>query len=170
MARDRKIILPNGSSSTRLSDLALREDGQSLVEMALSLLLTVGLSLFVFEFSLLAYTYAVMNNAAREGVRYAIVHGTNNTACSGPGGIGPNATTVTCGDSTGANVVSKVTTYAAASLHTLPSADVAVNYLDSSSAAPARVQVMVTYPYVPFINYPGTAPTMTLIAQGRIVN
>lgn len=150
--------------------LLLEETGQALIEVALSLILTVGFCFLVFEFSMMTYTFVVMNNAAREGVRYGIVHGTNNNSCSGPGGIGPANTTVTCGDSGGTNVKTQVTTYAAASLHTLPAADVIVTYPDASSAPPARVQVQITYPYVPFISYPGLAPTMTLTSVGRIVN
>lgn len=154
----------------RSRGLLVRDEGQALLEMAISLGLIMVIVFLVFEFSLMAYTFAVMNDAAREGVRYAIVHGTNNSSCSGPGGAGPNNTTVTCGDSSGANVVSRVTAYAAASLHALPAGDVAVSYPDGSSAPPSRVQVTVTYPYVPLISYPGIAPTMTLTSLGRIVN
>ena len=43
-----------------------------MVETAVSLILAFSLAFLLFEASMLAYTYSVMNNAAREGVRYAM--------------------------------------------------------------------------------------------------
>lgn len=158
----------------RCEQLAMQEHGQALIEMALSLTLVLGTVFLVLEFSLMAYTYSVMNDAAREGVRYAIVHGTGNSNCSGPGGLGPLNTAVTCGDTAGANVQNTVINYAASSLHTLPATAVTVGYPDGSSSpltSPMpRVTVTITYQYVPFIRFPGTAPTMTISSVGRIVN
>src|SRR5258708_38792819 len=87
----------------------LREDGQAMVETALSLILAFSLAFLLFEASMLAYTYSVMNNAAREGVRYAIAHGSDSSNCSGPS---PG-----CGDTAATHVIDVVQSYAATSFH-----------------------------------------------------
>jgi Flp pilus assembly protein TadG len=58
------------------------------------------MAFLIFEFCMAIYTYSVLGNAAREGVRYAIVHGTDNSSCSGPSSG--------CADSGGNNVTAVV--------------------------------------------------------------
>jgi hypothetical protein len=110
---------------------------------------------------MMMYSYVVIGEAAKEGVRYAIVHGTASGSCSGP--------STGCSDSAGANVKSVVKSYAANSLHDTSAIVVQANYLDSSSAAPARIQIKVAYPYIPYINLPWAAPQLVASAEGRIV-
>jgi len=118
----------------------------------------------VLELLLLLYTYDVLADAAKEGVRYAIVHGTNSAACSGPGGG-----SVTCADSSGANVQAAVTSYARYSLHDPAAMTVAVTYPDSSSAAPARVLVHVSYRYQPLFGLGWPSVTVNASGAGRVV-
>ena len=58
--------------------------GQALTEFALVLPLLLMLVFGVFEFGRFILDYESLNNAVREGVRYAIVHGSDATCPSGP--------------------------------------------------------------------------------------
>ena len=49
--------------------------GAAQVEFALSILMVVFLMFWVFEMVMVVYTYSVLSDAAKEGVRYAIVRG-----------------------------------------------------------------------------------------------
>ncbi len=40
------------------------------------------------EITALVYTYSVLADSAKEGVRYGVVHGTLSTTCNGPGAAG----------------------------------------------------------------------------------
>lgn len=137
-------------------------------------LLTIFIVLFVIwgliEISMAVYTWVVLGDAAREGVRYAIVHGVNNTGCSGP--VDPARTNPGCTspDTSGDNVVAVVRDYAKYSLHNTSTLPVVVTYPDSNNNPLSRVQVSVTYSYVPWIRLPGTTPTLKAYAEGRIVN
>src|ERR1043165_7889603 len=69
-----------------------RESGQALVEFAFVFMFWVIMVVAILEMVLFLHTYNVLADAAKEGVRYAIVHGTNNSIPCGP---------VTCADVTG---------------------------------------------------------------------
>src|SRR5881296_3356116 len=64
-----------------------REGGQALVEFALMVVFLMLLVVGFLELIVLGYTYNVLADSAKEGVRYAIVHGTDldSAHCSGPG-------------------------------------------------------------------------------------
>ncbi|MGC1783250.1 MAG: TadE family protein [Acidobacteriaceae bacterium] len=132
-----------------------------MVESALALLVVLPMVFWLFEMSMLTYTYSVLGDAARQGVRYAIVHGTDSSNCSGP--------STGCADSAGANVSSVVKTYAAYSFHNLSNMQVSVTYPDVSSSPPSRVNVTINYTYVPYIQLPGIVHSIQMSAQGRIV-
>jgi hypothetical protein len=137
------------------------EDGSLLVEAAVGLLAIVPIVFWLFEICMLTYTSSVLGDAARQGVRYAIVHGADNSNCSGPS---PG-----CGDSSGANVVAVVDNFAAYSFHNLSAMTVQVNYPDGSSMPPARVNVTIQYTYVPYVQLPGVAQKIQMSAQGRVI-
>lgn len=139
--------------------------GQALVEFALTILVVIFVVFWAIELIMMIYTYVVLAEAAKEGVRYAIVHGTLNANCSGPGSSG-----VTCLDASAANVTSAVTSYARLSLHDTSAMTITPTYPDSSSAAPARVRVVVSYPYRPFFSFGWAALTVRAAAEGRIMN
>lgn len=58
--------------------------GQALVEFALIAPLFILALMSVIEFGRAVYTIQILNNAAREGARYAIVHGASSGCPSGP--------------------------------------------------------------------------------------
>ena len=60
------------------------EEGQATIEMLVSFTTVFALVFWLFELCLFAYTCSVLNDAAQEGVRYAIMHGTDSSLCSGP--------------------------------------------------------------------------------------
>ena len=118
------------------------------------------------ELIMLIYTYNVLADAAKDGVRYAIVHGTGTgaTNCSGPGGGG-----VTCGDATGTNVRTLVANFAGLSLHDTSTMSINTTYPDGSSVAPSRVRVVISYVYQPFFGLGWPSVTVNAAAEGRIV-
>ena len=133
-----------------------------LLEFSLSIWTLFLLTFLIFEFCMTVYTYSVLSNAAREGVRYAIVHGSNSTSCSGPS---PG-----CGDPTGANVTAWVRSYASVSFHDLSGMTVAPSWPDGTAAPSSRVLVNITYPYIAYLALPGfNPPTMQVTAEGRVV-
>ncbi len=86
--------------------------GQAMVEFALVITFVFLLFVAILQLILLMHAYNTLADAAKEGVRYAIVHGTGAGAanCSGPGTstsvTGSNK--VTCTDAAGDNVVTAV--------------------------------------------------------------
>jgi Flp pilus assembly protein TadG len=130
--------------------------GATMVEFALSILLTVFVIFWTFEMVMMVYTYTVISDSAKEGVRYAIVHGANSGTPSTPK------------DTSAVDAVVK--DYAKYSLHDLSGTalSVATAYPDATNKAPHPVSVTVTYQYQPYINLPFTSPTITATAEGRI--
>jgi Flp pilus assembly protein TadG len=143
-----------------------RSKGQASVEFALTVIFVMLLIIASLEMIVLIYTYSVLADAAKEGVRYAVVHGTGvGTAnCSGPGGGG-----LSCTDSVGSNVVTAVTNYASLSFHSTATMTVTPTYQDLSSVAPSRVRVTVSYPYQPLFGLGWPTVTVNAAAEGRIV-
>jgi Flp pilus assembly protein TadG len=138
------------------------EHGAVAIETALSFMLVITLVFGIIEFSMMIYTYGVMAEAARHGVRYASIHGTDSSTCSGP--------STGCGDPTAANVVNEVNTFAAKLINTMSGAVVQVSYPDASgSTVSSRVTVVITYTYQPLFRFPGLNQTFQLSAQGRIL-
>lgn len=58
--------------------------GQALAEFALVIPVFLLLLYGIIEFGRYVYTVQILNNAAREGARYAIVHGSGSLNSSGP--------------------------------------------------------------------------------------
>ena len=102
---------------------------------------------WTFEIGWLMYTYCVLADAANEGVRYSIVH-------SG-------------GDAAG--TATTVKNFAATSLHDITGMSTTVTFPDGSAAPPNRVQVKVTYTYVPYLNNFISTPTFQTYAEGRML-
>jgi Flp pilus assembly protein TadG len=74
----------------RMRRLLWREDGQSVVETAISAMGVLGLFFGVMEMSLALYTYHYVSEAARQATRYAMVRG---SSCSGFASACPAAAT-----------------------------------------------------------------------------
>ena len=83
--------------------------GQGLVEFAMIAPLFFLLLLGIVEFGRAIYYVQILNNAAREGARYAIVHGNESTNPSGPP---PGYPIATNSDPFAANVKQVVRDYA----------------------------------------------------------
>jgi Flp pilus assembly protein TadG len=138
------------------------EEGQATLEMVVSLTVIFSLVFWLFELCMFTYTCSVLNDAAQEGVRYAIMHGTDSSACSGPD-------TVCTNQAPYSNVQAVVTAAASASLHNTSAMTVTVSYANSTAATGNPVAVRVAYTYVPYLNFPGLANALTFTSQGQIL-
>lgn len=147
---------------SRLAKIARRRHGQATLETLLSLLVAFSLVFWLFELCMFTYTCSVLNDAAQEGVRYAIVHGVDSTLCSGPDAACTN-------QSPYSNVQAVVTAAASASLHNLSAMTVTVTYTNGTAAPGNPVAVKVAYTYVPYLNLPGLANSLTFTSQGQIL-
>jgi hypothetical protein len=153
------------------------ERGQSQVEFACVIVLLTAAILAAMELVSLIHTYNVLADAAKEGVRYAAVHGTRNSVPSGPtcpcadidGPAAPPGTVPGYGSGYGV-----VQTYAQYSLHDMTGISVSVSYPDTgnppANQAPNRVQISVAYAYRPFFNLGWPTVTVNAAAEGRIMN
>lgn len=134
-----------------------------MVEFMLSLMVIMLFVLFCFEMLMIMWTYNLLADAAKEGVRYAIVNGSEAGSPSGPS----TGTSSDCSTNVSA-VQNVVNQFASLSFHDMSAMTVNVCYLDGNNAPPNRVQVTVSYAYKPYFNLPLT-PTIFAGAQGRIV-
>ena len=138
------------------------QNGQATLEIVVSLMVVFALIFGLFEVCMLTYTCSVLNNAAAEGVRYAIVHGASSSNCSGPDSSCPN-------HSPYSNVQAVVSSAASASLHDLTAMNVIVTYADSTAAVGSHVGVTIVYTYIPYLNFPGLRNTVSFSSQGQIL-
>lgn len=169
-----------------------RQRGQSMVEFMLVVTVIFLVFVSMIQLILLMYAYNTLADAAKEGVRYAIVHGTGigTAACSGPGSVTLHPA-VTCTDANGSNVVTDVQNFGGVSLQSISNTNngckaatagsVNVCYDPSSansnnsnlggacSQPGCLVRVTVTQTYSPLF---GLGPTLTLnaAAGGVIAN
>jgi len=157
-------MAPQGSLPARTwRSFGVRGDrGSATIETTISLTILFSLAFWLFEMSLFVYTYAVLDDAAHEGIRYAIAHGADSSDCSGP--------TTGCTDLTGANVTAVVSSVAKESLHNISAMTVIVSYPDATGSNPGSlVTIAISYHYVPFFKSVALNQTATVSAQGRIV-
>src|SRR5438132_5396223 len=109
-----------------------RQNGQAAVEFLFTVLFVMLFVLAFVELVLLIFSYNVLADSAKEGVRFAIVHGTKSLSCNGPGD--PLDVTIVC-DNTKAGVKTAVRTYANHSGQSVPNTDVTVTYADPAGGA-----------------------------------
>ena len=127
-----------------------RERGQSLVETSLMIIIILTVVFSIFEMCELMYTYTVLADAANEGVRYAVVR---------------SATVVDDAD-----VRAHVVKFAKLSMHNVNAMTVNVLLPDGTAAAPHRVQVKISYTYIPYIHsFMRNPPAMHAYAEGRMI-
>lgn len=168
------------SHGDSLADQRHRERGQTLIEFAFVLVFWVVMIIAILEMFLFLHTYNVLADAAKEGVRYAIVHGANN-----PQGLAPPCTAGTCPDLLGPaapagtvpgynSTYGVVKTFAQMSLHDVSGMTITATYPDGTAATsnktPNRVQIVVSYPYQPFFGLGWPTITVNAAAEGRIMN
>ena len=151
--------------------------GQAQVEFSLVIVLLIVTLVSILELILLMHTYNTVADAAKEGLRYAIVHGSGNSTPCKPGSTtdidgpaAPPGTVPGYGSTYGV-----VKTYAQYSLHNMAGMTVTVKYLDNVPLAnannpPNRVQVIVAYPLHPIFGLGWPTVTVNAAAEGRIMN
>jgi Flp pilus assembly protein TadG len=130
-----------------------REDrGNNLVEFALISFMFIMVLAGVVELGRMVLVYNTIANAAREGTRYAIVHGADQTSTpSGPGNP------CTC---TAVNTV--ITNFASAGLINTSAMTITVAYPNGNNNAGSPVTVKVLYTYDPFVGFFGSLLNVTL--------
>jgi hypothetical protein len=152
--------------------------GQAAVEFMFVVIFLMILTISMIELIMLIYAYSVVADAAKEGVRYAVVHGNTGGLPSGPtcpcndidGPPAPSGTPPGYGSGFGV-----VRTFAQYSLHDVTGThmNVTVTYPDTANAPankpPNRVRVQVTYPYAPFFGLGWPSVTLYSAAEGRIM-
>lgn len=144
------------------ADRKRRRAGQSLVEFSLMAFLTSVTMLFVLEIGRMLLVYTAIADAAREGVRYAIVHGSSRTAGSGQtNASGPS--------SNPAQVVTVIDNFAGTGPLTIGRLVINVTYPGSSNAPGKTVNVSVVYPYDPLVTYFPSTLRLGSVSQGVIL-
>jgi Flp pilus assembly protein TadG len=132
-----------------------------MVEFSVVALLTAITLLFVVEIGRTVLVYTTVANAARAGVRYAVVHGSSRAtgstvdSASGPG-------------SNPAQVVTVVKNFASAGLLTTSRLVVTVTYPGGSNAPGQYVTVSAVYPYDPLTTYFSKTLRLGSASQGII--
>jgi Flp pilus assembly protein TadG len=132
------------------------------VEFSLVAFLAVVMLLFVAEMGRALLVYSTVANAARAGLRYAIVHGSTRAAgatvdsASGPG-------------SNPAQILTVVKNFASAGLLTTSLLVINVTYPGASNAPGQGVSISVVYPYNPLTTYFSKTLRLGSATQGIIV-
>jgi Flp pilus assembly protein TadG len=143
------------------ANLLADPSGSVLVETSIAYMLGMAMILGIIELAMMCYTFGVVSEAARAGVHYASIHGTDSSNCSGP--------TTGCGDLTAAHVVTQVTAFAATFTKSATPMTVTVTYPDAGgSTAPSRVEVAVSYTYHPLFGISAIGHVFHVAEQGRI--
>jgi hypothetical protein len=151
--------------------------GQALVEFALVAPIFFLLIFTFIEFGRATYYIQMLNNAAREGARYAIVSGAESACPSGPMPVGYGANPC---DPNGARVVATVKDYAIAIIDSGPADfDVDVKWCasvacpgslgDGTNERDQTVKVDVTYVYRPILADVVPLPTFTITGGSTLV-
>jgi len=130
--------------------------GQTLVEFAACSIVAVMLLLGVVEFGRMVLAYATINNAARVGLRFAMVHGSNNVAAT-------------------SDVQAIVNNYLGAAAIDTSSTTTTVSYPGNSLGCAAGskspgcpVEVQVSYPYQTMVSYYPIHVTLSSQTEGVI--
>lgn len=145
-----------------------RSAGQALVEFALVAPIFFLLLFGIIEAGRFILFYQTLNNATREGARYAIVHGSNSFCPSGPMPPGQSAP-AGCYDPSGAKVVQQVkdTAFGVLGASVVVVADWP-NPPGLGNGRDADVTVRATYTYdtmIPLV----PLPPITITAESRLV-
>ena len=136
------------------------EKGQGIIEFSVVSVITLFLLFTVIEVSRMVLVFTTIANAARAGVRYACVHGSDRTGTgiTGPSGPGSNP----------AEVVAVVTDFAGTGPLNKNILIITVTYPGASNAPGQNVIVKVVYPYDPWITYFPMRPRLGSMSQGVI--
>ena len=142
------------------------ERGQALVEFALVAPIVFLLLFGIIEGGRFILYYETLNNATREGARYAIVHGSNSRCPSGPMPPGSTRVLPACYDAPGAKVVQQVKDSAfgvlGAGVTVVPAWGAAGNGRDADVSVAATYMYSTIVPIVPL-------PPISITAESRLV-
>jgi Flp pilus assembly protein TadG len=137
-----------------------------MVEFALVAPLFFLLLFGVIEAGRFILYYETLNNATREGARYAIVHGSNSSCPSGP--MPPGMTAPACYDPSGNNVVQRVRDSAFGLLGIGVTVDQANMWGAIGNGRGSNVTVSASYTYhsiIPLV----PLPPITVAAESTLV-
>ena len=156
-------------TTSRVTD----DRGQAMVEFMLVTFFIFILFVSILQMIMLMHAYNTLADAAKEGVRYAIVHGTQNSNCSGPA---KSAICTTPNTSPYSNVQNVVVNFASLSMQNVTTNDVTVTYYPATSGGAAcgdpgcLVKVVVNHTYSPLFGLGWPTVTLNAAADGRIMN
>jgi Flp pilus assembly protein TadG len=136
--------------------------GLVLAEFGVVSFMLFMLVLGVVEMGRMVLVYTTVANAARAGVRYAVVHGGSRASGSASNDASGPANNP-------AQVVSVVTDFASAGLLTTSRLVTTVTYPGNSNAPGQLVSVTVVYPYDPLTTYLPFQVRLGSTAEGIIV-
>jgi len=131
-----KLTFLNGKQSA--------EEGSSLVEFSMVAFLFVIVLLGVVEMARMVLVYTALNDAARAGVRYAIVHGSDSSSAVAACNL--------CDD----ELATTVQNFAASGLIHRSSVTTKLTLPDGATKPGSRVDVTVSYTYDPLVSYFGS--------------
>lgn len=138
-----------------------RRRGGALVETALVLILATSFIFGVFEYGRLLMDWNLLNNAAREGCRYALVNNTSTT-------IGSEVSTVVTKYMSGETA--SFTNFTVSVSGTHDGVATAVNNLTAGDLITVTVSGSFTFMrVVPLVNTPATLPissSVTMVCEG----
>ena len=138
-----------------------RSRGQALAEFALVAPLFFLILFGIIEAGRFIFYYEILNNATREGARYAIVNGANSLTCSS----GPPASGTTSCDQPGNNVIQKVKD---AAVGTLGNAVTVTPIWTPDNGRGSIVNIAASYTYsslIPIV----PLPNITITAESSLV-
>lgn len=176
----------NGKLKIRGAAHLHRQSGQAMVEFMLVVVFLFILFVSILQMILFMYAYTTLADAAKEGIRYAIVHGTGYSSvnggagCSGPGDPSSTPTIACPNDNTGQFVKNVVTNFAGLSFQSV--VNVTVDYDPNSantnnpkfngpcSAPGCLVRVTVAHTYNPLFGLSWPNFAINAAADGRIMN
>ena len=133
--------------------------GQALVEFALVAPIFFLLLFAIIDFGRYVYYVEILNNAAREGTRYAIVHGELSIAPTGPPG-----------DPSGAAVREVVRKYAVGVIGDSTVLDIQPSWPDGDNVRESLVTVIVTYQFRSLIPLVPLPPIQIQGASTLVIN
>ena len=143
-----------------------RASGQAMVEFALVAPIFFLLLFGVIEGGRFIFYYETLNNATREGARYAIVHGSNSRCPAGPSGpMPPGVTAPGCLDLPGLKVIQRVKDSSFGALGNAVTVTPSWEPIGNGRGSP--VTVTATYTYGTLIPLP--LPAITITAESKLV-
>jgi Flp pilus assembly protein TadG len=135
-----------------------RSMGQALVEFAVIAPIFFLILFAIIDFGRYVYYVQVLNNAAREGTRYAIVHGANAAPLKCPTGPMPTGVTNPCPDDAAGNAVKQVVrNFAVGVIGDDTILVITPSWPDGDNAREHTVSVNVTYQFhsvIPLVPLP----------------